>query len=219
MSRGPYTTLGRAKEMVLSPEICDALHDIGVKSGEKRREYGGYVSLKTFRIVCEEGLPGTNHNTYIPSQRSLSIRNVIRFHSHPSTDFQTPPSYQDLIQICKDYVQRNDGVPAHIVITPAAFFLVEIPKQILVHLDDFIAKHKRLSGRKRKAAFLSTDFFNKKLEPYCNRMERYQTCDKMYNHDCVRRFLKTIKDKFGVSIVYKPFKKKMTLRFRVFSQE
>lgn len=217
MSRGPYTTLGRASEITLPSETCDVLHKIGQKSGRDHRELGGYVSLVTSKIVCEEGLPGTNHNTYIPSQRSLSIRNVIRFHSHPSVDFQTPPSYQDLIQICKDYVQRNDGVPAHIVITPAAFFIVEIPKQILSHLDAFIASHKRLSGIKRKAAFISSDFFLKKLEPYCGRMEKYQTCEKMYNHECVRRFLKTVKDKFGVSIVYKPYKKNMTLRFRVFS--
>ena len=216
MSRGPYTNLGRGQIVKLPFSVCRKLHEIGTLSAKENREYGGYVSLKDFRVSLEKGKPGTNHNTYIPSQRSLSIRNVLRYHSHPATDFQTPPSYQDLLQICKDYVQRNDGVPCHLVITPKAFFILYIPKQILYHLDDFNGEHKRMSGAVRKESFVRSEFFRKHLEPFCKQLKKYQTCGGSYDHACVRKFLKTLDDKYGVKIIYKPYREKMCLGFTVY---
>jgi len=210
-----YMSLGATKTVSIPNECVVKLNRIGKLSGQLCRELGGTVCLKTFAIKLEAGGAGTDTETFIPSHASLARRNVLRFHCHPLTTFQTPPSYHDLIQTCKDYVQRNDGVAQHLVVTPAAFFVMAIPPKILFQLELFIAPRVRLSGVKRKDEFVKSDLFAA-IVAFCEKIEAFQKCHHSYNEACVQRFLGEMKSKFDFPIDYREFKgRSMRLAIKV----
>lgn len=199
-----YMSLGATKTVSIPYECVTKLNRIGKLSGQLCRELGGTVCLLSFAIKLEAGGPGTDTETFIPSQASLARRNVLRFHCHPLTTFQTPPSYHDLIQTCKDYVQRNDGVAQHLVITPAAFFIMSIPPKILFQLELFIAPRVRLSGVKRKDEFVRSELFDA-IVAFCEKIKTYQKCHPSYNEACVQKFIAAMKNDFDFPIDYRKF--------------
>lgn len=207
-SRKRYTKLGfeMSKVVNIPFECLKKLNELGIKSEQICMELGGTVCLRTFKIIEDVGEKGTNSNTYIPSEASLKRRNVLRFHCHPQSIFPTPPSFQDLIQLCKDYVQRHDGIYQHIVVTPTAFYMMCIPDKILYELDQFNAQRAHMSGVKRKAEFLDSTLFEA-IVLFCERIENYQKCNKgKYNNNCIKTFITHMKKRFGFDIEYKPFK-------------
>lgn len=214
-SKRRYMTLGATKTVSIPNECVVKLNRIGKLSGQLCRELGGTVCLSSFEIKLEAGGPGTDTETFIPSKASLARRNVLRFHCHPLTTFQTPPSYHDLIQLCKDYVQRNDGVAQHLVVTPEAFFIMTIPPKILFQLELFIAPRVRFSGVKRKEEFVESDLFDA-IVTFCEQIEAYQKCQASYNEACVLRFLGEMKSKFDFPIDYRKFNgRRSTMRLPI----
>jgi len=213
-SKRRYMKLGAAKTVYLPRECVGDLNRIGKLSGQLCRELGGTVCLSSFNLKLEAGLKGTGTETFIPSEASLSRRNVIRFHCHPMKTFQTPPSYQDLIQLTKDYVQRNDGVLQHLVVTPGGFFIMNIPDKILFQLELFIAPRVLMSGVKRKQEFVESELFTA-IVTFCEQIEAYQKCHHGYNEACVERFLNDMKSKFGFPITYRKFSPRSTMRLPI----
>lgn len=208
-----YTTLGACDRIDLPSKVLKELHDIGQKSSEWCRELGGYVRLDNMKIEWERGLPGTGKASFVPSEASLSKRNVIRFHCHPLRSFETPPSYQDLVQLCKDYVQHHDGIIEHIIITPEGFYLMCIPSKIVHYLDRFISAlppRSRASGIKRKRAFMTSRLFTA-IERFCKKIKKYQECDE-FDHTCIRAFIKSMKEHFGLHLQYRKYMKNMKLK-------
>lgn len=203
-----YINLGFNSKVVNIPLKClKKLNEIGIKSEKECKEMGGTVCLKTFNIIVDAGEKGTNSNTFIPSEASLKRRYVLRFHCHPQSIFPTPPSFQDLIQLCKDYVQRHDGICQQIVVTPSAFYIMHIPDKILYELDQFNAQRAHMSGVKRKAEFLDSLLFEA-IVLFCEKIENYQKCNNgKYDNKCITTFISRMKNKFGFGIEYKPFKK------------
>lgn len=207
-----YATLGACDRVELPAEVLRTLHDIGRQSSEQCRELGGHVRLDTMEVEWEKGLPGTGKASFVPSETALAKRNVVRFHCHPVKSFQTPPSYQDLLQLCKDYVQHHDGIIEHIIVTPEGFFLMCIPSKVVLHLDRFIASlpsRARGSGVKRKTAFVESRLY-RALERFCKQIKAYQQCDT-FNHTCVKSFIKAMRDNFGLPLQYKKFRRGLRL--------
>lgn len=211
--RRRYTTLGARDNIIIPFSVVEQLHEIGKHSKDIRRELGGCIRLDTMKVECEEGLKGTGAASFIPSKKLLAKKNVVRFHCHPLDSFETPPSYQDLVQLCKDYVQHHDGIIEHIVVTPKGFFLMCIPPKILFHLNEFVASlcsKDKISGKRRKALFLESPLFSQ-LETFCKKIKKYQEC-RVYDLGCVQEFIRNMKDNFGLQLKYKQFKKNLTLQ-------
>jgi hypothetical protein len=165
-------------------------------------ERGGYILLKGDRPkLVIEATRGTKRS-YQPTQHNLSVRHVLRFHTHPDKTMETPPSDQDYVQTCKDYVQRGDGIPYHLVVCPSSFFLLEIPKHVRKQLDEFIAANTHKSGVDRKMVFMDTPLFES-IERVADKMVKYQECyDDETRDRCVRKYIRNIHRACGVPITW-----------------
>lgn len=184
---------------VLTKDIILQLQQLAKLSYER----GGYISFKdrTRPKIIIESKKGTKRG-YEPLLRNLSVRNVIRFHTHPDTSMETPPSDQDYIQTCKDYVQRGDGIPYHMVVCPRSLFLLEIAPDDLQKLDVFIQANRSLSGVKRKEMFLNTSLLMD-IENKAKKMIKYQTClDEETKKKCVKNYIKNIRQKCNIPITW-----------------
>lgn len=183
---------------VLTKEMIQKLQSLARFSHER----GGHIILNGGKPkIVIESQKGTRRG-YEPQQRNLSVRHVLRFHTHPDKSMETPPSDQDYVQTCKDYVQRADGIPYHLVVCPGSLFLLEIPKDDLKELDKFIAKNRSKSGVKRKMDFMDTPLFDK-ISKKADKMIKFQECfDDETKEQCVRNYIKNIRKACGVPITW-----------------
>lgn len=154
----------------------------------------------TPKVVIEQQ-KGTKRG-YEPRQRNLSVRNVLRFHTHPDKSMETPPSDQDYVQTCKDYIQRADDIPYHLVVCPDSLFLLEIPTDVRRELDTFIKATRSKSGVQRKMNFMETQLF-RNIEAIADKMIKYQECfDDDTKEKCVRNYIENIRTNCGVHITW-----------------
>jgi len=184
---------------VLTKEIIQQLQALTKLPYER----GGYIILNGSaepKVVIEKQ-KGTKRG-YEPSQRNLSVRNALRFHTHPDKSMETPPSDQDYVQTCKDYVQRGDDIPYHLVVCPDSIFILEIPNDVRRKLDNYIKKNRSKSGVKRKVDFMETPIFSS-IEKCADKMIKYQECfDDESKDKCVKRYIKNIRERCGVPITW-----------------
>lgn len=210
----PFTSFDRVRAVVkgeLPRAVVATLKRIVTAAskddGGKGKECGGYINLATWDVYEDPGRPGTGAAVYVPSAKFHKAANVLRFHCHPNADFDTPPSHQDLFELCRDYVKHFDGVFQSLVLAPGGVYSYTIPPRVLFELTKFVMcampASDRASPTKRDAAFEASPLA-KALKSYLATIKTHQTC-RVYGPGCRRDFLRTMASRFHWAITYHPF--------------